>query len=101
MEHKFDKQQREMDTQASYILELEGLLRENHIETSQLRQLKTRNEELTEVQTVQGLRIVRRKWGRSTELCCYSPGRSCQNGTASIEQRSTRRSMISDRSTRS
>lgn len=70
MEHKFDKQQREMDTQASYILELEGLLRENHIETSQLRQLKTRNEELTEVQTVQGLRIVRRKWGRSTELCC-------------------------------
>lgn len=49
MEQKFDKQQREMDTQASYILELEGLLRENHIETSQLRQLKTRNEELTEV----------------------------------------------------
>ncbi|KAG7379357.1 hypothetical protein PHYPSEUDO_008713 [Phytophthora pseudosyringae] len=46
MEGKFAQHQREMDLQVQRVIELEGLLHENQIDTQQMRELRHKNDEL-------------------------------------------------------
>ncbi|KAG7397513.1 hypothetical protein PHYBOEH_000665 [Phytophthora boehmeriae] len=48
MEEKFAVHQREMDMLTQHVIELEGLLNENHIDTQQIHELQKRNEELSQ-----------------------------------------------------
>ncbi|KAG2763483.1 hypothetical protein PC129_g7632 [Phytophthora cactorum] len=46
MEEKFAQHQREMDLQVQRVIELEGMLHENQIDTQQMRELRDKNKEL-------------------------------------------------------
>ncbi|RLN46899.1 hypothetical protein BBJ29_002894 [Phytophthora kernoviae] len=58
MEEKFAAHQREMDMQVQHVIELEGLLYENRVDTQQMRELRERNEELLQDQTIHSLKSV-------------------------------------------
>ncbi|ETI38038.1 hypothetical protein, variant 2 [Phytophthora nicotianae CJ01A1] len=46
MEEKFAQHQREMDLQVQRVIELEGMLHDNQIDTQQMRELRDQNDEL-------------------------------------------------------